>query len=59
MGDKHPQALGESTATTWSEIWPDIGPMWQEVLEGKPIGFDDFELTIERFGYPDREAGRS
>ena len=50
LGDKHP-ALGRSTPQTWPEIWPKIGPMWQEVLSGKPIGFDDFKLTLNRFGH--------
>ncbi|HVE53063.1 MAG TPA: PAS domain-containing protein, partial [Ramlibacter sp.] len=53
LGAKHPGALGQSTPETWPEIWPTIGPMWQEVLAGKAIGFDDFKLTIERFGYPE------
>ncbi|HEX4896034.1 MAG TPA: GAF domain-containing protein [Solimonas sp.] len=53
LGDKHPAALGASTPRTWSEIWPTIGPMWQQVLGGEAIGFDDFKLTIDRFGYPE------
>ncbi len=53
LGTKHPAALGLPSYETWAEIWPTIGPMWQEVLHGKPIGFDDFKLTIERFGYPE------
>ncbi|MCD6078543.1 MAG: hypothetical protein K0R89_2481 [Ramlibacter sp.] len=53
LGDKHPAALGASTPDSWSEIWPTIGPMWQQVLGGEAIGFDDFKLTIQRFGYPE------
>lgn len=53
LGHKHPAALGISTRETWREIWPTIGPMWAQVLQGKPIGFEDFKLTIERFGYPE------
>jgi signal transduction histidine kinase/CheY-like chemotaxis protein/PAS domain-containing protein len=53
LGDKHPAALGASTPECWSEIWPTIGPMWQQVLAGEAIGFDDFKLTIQRFGYPE------
>lgn len=53
LGDKHPAALGNATQITWSEIWPTIGPMWAEVLQGKPIGFEDLKLTIQRFGYPE------
>jgi signal transduction histidine kinase/ActR/RegA family two-component response regulator len=53
LGARHPDALGRSTPDTWPEIWPTIGPMWQQVLAGQAIGFDDFKLTIERFGYPE------
>lgn len=51
LGDKHHQALGGSARSTWSEIWPTIGPMWEEVLNGKAIGFDDYKLSINRYGY--------
>lgn len=53
LGEKHPAALGASSWTTWDEIWPTIGPMWAEVRAGKAIGFDDFRLTINRYGYPE------
>jgi signal transduction histidine kinase/ActR/RegA family two-component response regulator len=53
LGDKHTEALGRSARDTWREIWPTIGPMWDEVLNGKSIGFDDYKLTIERYGYPE------
>lgn len=53
LGHKDEAALGNSAPVTWCEIWPTIGPMWREVLSGKSIGFDDFKLTIERFGYPE------
>ena len=53
LGEKKDVALGDSTPETWPEIWPTIGPMWADVMRGKPIGADDFKLTIERFGYPE------
>lgn len=53
LGDKHEGALGGSARVTWSEIWPTIGPMWDEVLCGKAIGFEDFKLTIQRYGFPE------
>ena len=52
LGDKHP-ALGASTRETWREIWPRIEPMWDQVLAGESFGFEDFLLTIERYGYPE------
>jgi PAS domain S-box-containing protein len=51
LGDKEAGALGNRAPDTWSEIWDTIGPMWQEVHQGRSFGFDDFKLTINRFGY--------
>jgi PAS domain S-box-containing protein len=53
LGPRHPQALGALATDTWPEIWPTIGPMWEQVLAGHSIGFDDYKLTLERFGYPE------
>ncbi|HUQ73969.1 MAG TPA: PAS domain-containing protein, partial [Burkholderiales bacterium] len=53
LGNKHPAALGARAPDTWPEIWPTIGPMWQQVLEGTPVGYDGFKLTIERYGFPE------
>ena len=50
---KHPQGMGGRTPEIWSEIWPTIGPMWEEVWKGKAFGANDFKLTIERNGYPE------
>lgn len=48
---KHPEALGISTKQTFSEIWDIIGPMFDGVMEGKPIGFPDFMLPLNRNGF--------
>lgn len=53
LGDKDNAALGNDARVTWSEIWPTIGPMWAQVLEGQGIGSERFKLTIERYGYPE------
>ncbi|MEP0873515.1 ATP-binding protein [Trichocoleus desertorum AS-A10] len=53
LGNKHPAAMGISAPETWPEIWSTIGPMWAEVWQGQSFGFDNFKLTIERFGYPE------
>lgn len=51
LGDnKHPQALGISTKETFSEAWHIIGPMFEGVMEGEPIGFPDFLLPLNRYG---------
>jgi PAS domain S-box-containing protein len=49
--NKHPQALGFSTRDTFSEIWSIIGPMFEGVMQGIPVGFPDFMLPLNRNGY--------
>jgi len=51
LGDKHDSALGNDTRVTWAEIWPTIGPMWQQVRQGESLGSDGLPLTINRYGY--------
>ncbi len=48
---KHPQALGISTRETFSEIWHIIGSMFEGVMNGKAVGFPDFMLPLNRYGY--------
>src|SRR6478736_10190141 len=48
---KHPQALGISTRETFSEIWHIIESMFDGVMKGKAIGFPDFMLPLNRYGY--------
>jgi PAS domain S-box-containing protein len=48
---KHPQALGISTRETFSEIWHIIESMFDGVMEGKAVGFPDFMLPLNRYGY--------
>ena len=48
---KHPQALGISTRKTFEEIWPTIGPMFDGVIQGTPVGFPDFILQLDRNGF--------
>jgi PAS domain S-box-containing protein len=47
---KHPYALGASTRQTFSEIWHIIESMFDGVMEGKPVGFPDFMLPLDRKG---------
>ncbi len=39
---KHPQALGIGARQTFAEIWTTIGPMFEGVMQGIPVGFPDF-----------------
>ena len=51
LGDKQDEALGNDARVTWSEIWPTIGPLWQQVRQGEAMGSDTWPLTINRYGY--------
>lgn len=48
---KHPQALGISTRETFSEIWHIIESMFDGAMKGKPVGFPDFMLPLNRNGF--------
>ena len=48
---KHPQALGISSRKTFEEAWPTVGPMFEGVMQGTPIGFPDFILHLDRNGF--------
>ncbi|WP_230029718.1 ATP-binding protein [Massilia sp. Bi118] len=51
LGEKIEGALGGDARATWPEIWPVIGPMWDGVKRGEPVGSDNLALTINRYGY--------
>ncbi len=54
LGKKHPWALGRPAAEVWSEIWKDIGPRIQRVLEtGEASWEEELPLILERNGYPE------
>jgi PAS domain S-box-containing protein len=51
---KHPWALGRPASEVWAEIWDDIGPRIQSVLEtGIATWDEDLLLFLERSGYPE------
>ncbi len=52
LGKKHPWALGKPAREVWSEIWGDIGPRIQRVLDGGRATWDEaLLLFLERSGY--------
>ena len=54
LGKKHPWALGKPAAQVWSEIWKDIGPLIQQVMEtGEATWEETLLLILERSGYPE------
>ncbi|WNV75768.1 SpoIIE family protein phosphatase [Geodermatophilus sp. DSM 44513] len=51
---KHPWALGRPASEVWAEIWPDIAPRTQAVLQDGAATWDqDLLLFLERSGYPE------
>ncbi|SFT91438.1 anti-anti-sigma factor [Geodermatophilus amargosae] len=51
---KHPWALGRPASEVWAEIWDDVGPRVQSVLEtGVATWDEDLMLFLERSGYPE------
>jgi signal transduction histidine kinase len=54
LGKKHPWALGRPATEVWSEIWKDIGPLIQKVMEAAEASWDEsLFLILERSGYPE------
>ena len=52
LGKKHPWALGKPSHVVWEEIWSDIGPRIQRVLETGEATWDEaLLLFLERSGY--------
>ncbi|MBS1606110.1 MAG: HAMP domain-containing histidine kinase, partial [Bacteroidetes bacterium] len=54
VGGKHPWALGKPASVVWKEIWWEIGPMLQTVMEQDEGTYVESRLLImERNGYPE------
>jgi His Kinase A (phospho-acceptor) domain len=54
LGRKHPWALGKPANVVWPEIWKDIGPRIERVLETGEASWDEtLFLILERGGYPE------
>nr|WP_294513258.1 ATP-binding protein [uncultured Rhodopila sp.] len=54
LGVKHPRALGRPAKEVWREIWPDIGPRIESVLQTGHATWDEgLLLFLERSGYPE------
>ncbi len=52
LGKKHPWALGKPSQKVWEEIWDDIGPRIQKVLDTGEATWDEaLQLFLERSGY--------
>jgi PAS domain S-box-containing protein len=54
LGVKHGHALGQPASEVWKEIWSEIGPRIEHVLEGGEATWDEgLLLFLERSGYPE------
>ncbi|WP_311931822.1 SpoIIE family protein phosphatase [Microbispora sp. H11081] len=54
LGRKYPWALGRPASEVWAEIWGDIGPRIEAVLDtGKATWDEALLLFLERSGYPE------
>ncbi|KAF8312813.1 hypothetical protein DL93DRAFT_2228831 [Clavulina sp. PMI_390] len=49
-GKKHPALFGMAGAEAWKEVWDQMGPHVQGVLEGKSVARQDDLLMFERLG---------
>jgi hypothetical protein len=50
---KHPHALGNSMIDSYSEVWEQIGPLFQRVMDGQSICLMQYELIISKKGHPE------
>jgi signal transduction histidine kinase/DNA-binding response OmpR family regulator len=48
--NKHP-ALGKSTRETFAEAWHIIGPLFDQVMRGHAVGFEDMLVPLDRSGF--------
>lgn len=52
LGKKHPWALGKPANVVWSEIWKDIGPRIDRVIETGEASWEEMlQLFLDRSGY--------
>ena len=48
---KHPEALGETTAHSFKEIWHTLEPMFDNVMRGESVNFYNMMFPINRNGF--------
>ena len=54
LSAKHPWALGRPASEVWAEIWREISPRIDRVLQtGDATWDEDLQLFLERSGYPE------
>ncbi|PKB19217.1 two-component sensor histidine kinase [Novosphingobium kunmingense] len=53
MGDK-PCAVGRPVGEVWSDVWGEIGPIFDRAMAGESTFFKDMELHTERHGFAEQ-----
>jgi PAS domain S-box-containing protein len=54
LGAKSSDAIGKPLARLWPEVWDTMAPLARRVLDGEALFFENFQLTVERHGYPEQ-----
>ncbi|MFD0750536.1 PAS domain S-box protein [Mucilaginibacter calamicampi] len=49
--NKHPKALGSPVYETYAEAWDVLKPLFEKVMNGEAVAFQDFKLKLDRNGY--------
>ena len=53
VGIRHPHAFGQSARACWTELFPALDPIIEDVFNGNSIYVEDSQLIMERYGYPE------
>jgi PAS domain S-box-containing protein len=48
------EAIGVPLPRLWNEVWETMAPLARRVLDGEALFFENFQLTLERNGYPEQ-----
>ncbi|MGZ5182715.1 MAG: PAS domain S-box protein, partial [Ramlibacter sp.] len=54
LGNKAASAIGTPLPALWPEVWDTMGPLARRVLDGEALFFENFNLTVERNGFPEQ-----
>jgi len=54
LGNKAAAAIGTPLPELWPEVWDTMAPLAHRVLDGEALFFENFQVTIERKGYPEQ-----
>ncbi len=54
LGNKVANAIGMPLPRLWREVWDTMAPLARRVLDGESLFFENFQVTLERNGYPEQ-----